>query len=82
MTDDEFNVLDELYFVISFDQLLDQVDYDELQLLEILKKLQSQGWVRCHKTVDEEWEISDLTNQQLKHSYFLATKTGLLAHNS
>ena len=82
MTDNEFNLLDELYFVHSFAHLQKELSYDDVVLIETLKVLETQGWVKFLKDVDEGWDHSDLTDDQFRQSYFLATKKGLLAHNS
>ncbi|MFY0600463.1 MAG: hypothetical protein JXR03_12395 [Cyclobacteriaceae bacterium] len=82
MSDDEFNVLDELYFVQSFDELIALSSYAEAPLLEVLKSLQKQDWIKILKDVDDEWPEANLTDDQIRSSFFLATKKGLLAHNS
>lgn len=83
MTDDEFDVLDELYFVTSFEQLKGATELAPGQLIQILESIYHKGWVKIMKTVDEEvpHDQLDLPNMADKY-YFLATKDGLLAHNS
>ena len=83
MTDEEFDVLDELYFVIRFDDLLEATEKDADELIKILKSLFSKGWIKVLKTVDDEVPDSeiDMDNSSSEY-YFLATKKGLLAHNS
>jgi hypothetical protein len=82
MKDEEFDVLDELYFVQSFDFLMKETALNAEKLASTLKSLIQKGWVKCfndrpalepihEKSLEEKWE-----------SYFyLATKEGLLAHN-
>lgn len=82
MTDDEFNVLDELYFVQSFRELVELSGYQESELISVLISLQKKGYVKFLKDVDEEWSVNTLKHDQFLDSYFLATKKGLLAHNS
>lgn len=83
MTDDEFNVLDELYFVRSYAELKELVSYSDDALIPILKSLHHQAWIKFLINVDEEWSPDqDLSDQQFLELYFLATKKGLLAHNS
>ena len=82
MTDLEFDVLDELYFVIAFEALLEATELEEHELYTCLIELVSKGWVKCFKDMDEELPHSevDLSRNYKNYSY-LATKKGLLAHN-
>ncbi|MFT6866108.1 MAG: DNA-binding MarR family transcriptional regulator [Cyclobacteriaceae bacterium] len=83
MTDDEFNVLDELYFVRSYTELKGLVSYADEALIPILKSLNEKDWIKFLINMDDEWAANlELTDQQFIESYFLATKKGLLAHNS
>jgi hypothetical protein len=82
MTDNEFDVLDELYFVTSYNDLLKQLDFSDDLLITTLNMLKDKGWVKFLKDIDQEWNITELTIDQIKQSYFLASKSGLLAHNS
>lgn len=82
MTDYEFDILDELYFVHSFAHLQKELDYTDEVLIATLKSMEIKGWVRFLKDVDEEWQQNDITFNEFTKSYFLATKNGLLAHNS
>ncbi len=83
MSDTEFDVLDELYFVQSFKALHGQLKISEDALKETLAELIRQGWVKILQSQDEE--ISpDEANFDVHYAnyYYLATKAGLLAHNS
>lgn len=83
MTDKEFDVLDELYFLTSFDDLFKSCNLNQTELKQILISLLDKGWVKCFKNKDEEvpeQEI-DLENSFQQYNY-LATKSGLFAHNS
>lgn len=82
MTDDEFNVLDELYFVQSFEELVKLSGYDPDQLVPIISSLFDQGYIKIFKNMDDEWTVEELTKECYPISFFLATKKGLLAHNS
>ncbi|WP_226388883.1 hypothetical protein [Penaeicola halotolerans] len=82
MTDEEFDVLDELYFVQSFEYLLGQLDFTPSSLLEILAKLFDKGWVKCFSSMNEEIFDKDIDIKAKGATYYyLATKAGLLAHN-
>lgn len=83
MSDSEFDVLDELYFVQSFDNLQGLCDLDTDELVKTLSSLFEKKWIKVLKTVDEE-EIPDkvLLKTEYRKYFYLATKKGLLAHNS
>ena len=83
MTDLEFEVLDELYFVISFDELQTKLSLEEPQLKRCLRQLYEIGYVKCFSNVSDEIpndEIDFENNYRIYH--YLATKDGLFAHNS
>ena len=81
MSEDEFLVLDELYFVISYDELRGNLEMDESRLLQTLKSIYSKGWLRCYNEQGEQLddEIIDLDSSYANYHY-LATKAGLKAH--
>lgn len=83
MSDLEFDVLDELYFVQPFSYLQDELELDEEDLKQTLKLLLSKSWIKCFKnTTDEVLTIEELDfENQYKKYYYLASKKGLLAHN-
>ncbi len=80
MDDAEYDLLDELYFVISYDELEANVDLSEEQILKTLTSLASKGWVRVYENSDKELDDFDLISN-FKSYYYLASKQGLLAHN-
>lgn len=82
MTDLEFDLLDELYFVTPFSELQKSLSLRTSELKEILQTMISKGWVKCFKTVSEEqvFDVSDYA-QHFSDYHYLATKAGLLAHN-
>lgn len=83
MTDSEFELLDALYFTVSFDCLIKEFDFSEEVLVNELIALIQKAWVKCLDKVSEE-EIVDI--MEIKRNFnaynFLASKEGLLAHNS
>lgn len=82
MTDNEFDVLDELYFVQPFNAILEETQLAESELKEVLSGLLNKGWVKCFGDRQAEMPIapSDLEND-LTSYFYLATKEGLLVHN-
>ncbi|PWJ42371.1 transporter [Sediminitomix flava] len=83
MTDLEFDVLDELYFVCSYSQLKAAVEVQDEDLKNVLIELYSKKWISCYSDVDQEIDESkvDLENECDTYLY-LATKKGLFKHNS
>lgn len=82
MSDEEFDVMDELYFVQPFSHLIAELDLEEQEMVAVLAKLVRKGWVRCLKGMDDEVpdEALDLETEYANY-FYLATKQGLLAHN-
>lgn len=83
MTNLEFEILDELYFVSDFEALMKSVSVDESVLKDELEALLQKGWVKLlEKKSDNEISSLDSYNNNYKNYNYLATKEGLLAHNS
>lgn len=82
MSDAEFDVMDELYFVQPFNYLIEELEMPTLDLKEVLKSLIEKGWVKClYNMNDEVFEDKLDIENEFKDYYYLATKPGLLAHN-
>jgi hypothetical protein len=82
MTDEEFDVLDELYFVQSFDFLKEETDMQAEKLISILKSLIQKGWVKCFSDRPALYPIDEkFLGEDWLAYFYLATKEGLLAHN-
>ena len=84
MTDQEFDVLDELYFVISFQDLTRNLSWPAEELLPVLKELVKNEMVKCiDPQTEEEVELSaPQLDKQYNKILFLASKKGLMEHNS
>lgn len=83
MTDEEFDVLDELYFVQSYKQLADLTGKSASELIPVLRDTYKKGWIKVMSNVDDELSEDEIDFQNHAESYYyLATKKGLLAHNS
>ena len=82
MTDLEYDVLDELYFVIPFAQLRDTLELEEAELRDVLRELLRKDWIKCFRSQTEELSAdeTDFAHQYKKY-FYLATKAGLLAHH-
>ena len=82
MTDLEYDVLDELYFVTAFEELQKTLSMDEASLQTVLKDLIGKGWVKVLEEGSVDLTPVEAQNiSELKGLYFLATKAGLLVHN-
>jgi hypothetical protein len=82
MSDEEFDLIDELYFVQSYDYLKKELDWEDEKLLFILQKLVDKEWINCFSSPDEEvFDDLDILNKG-KTYFYLASKKGLLEHNA
>lgn len=84
MTEIEFDIIDELYFVTAFEELSRQLNLPEAELGRYLQALVGQGYVKCFFP-DPDTEIAYEAGafaQNYRRYFYLATKAGLVAHNS
>jgi hypothetical protein len=82
MSDREFDLLDELYFVQEYAFLQDSLGWEDHLLMETLTSLYVKGMIKCLSAPDEErFDQVDIFNEG-KSLFFLATKKGLMAHNT
>lgn len=82
MTEEEFDVLDELYFLQPYNYLQDTFDYSPERLKAILQGLVHKNWVRVYRNATDELEAEELNLAQSAEKYlYLASKEGLLVHN-
>lgn len=82
MTEREFDLMDELYFVISIQELISKLGWERQEIETELNNLIEKNWVKliCKNSKLEEKEVHNPIEFS-KYEY-LATKKGLLAHNS
>jgi len=84
MTSTQDDILDELYFVTSFQDLKASLNLPDETLCQELKKLLALEFVKSFFP-DPDSEIAfspENFDQDYKRYFYLATKKGLLAHNS
>ena len=82
MTNEEFEVLDELYFVHDYDHVKNELGWEDADLKQVLSLLLKKGWVKCFRTVHEELVPEEVEfEENYKQYYYLASKAGLFAHN-
>lgn len=82
MNDEEFDLMDELYFVQPYSYLLEILDWEDELLLSTLQYLFSQGYIKCLDDPDRERFGAVDIMKEGTGLYFLATKNGLMAHNT
>jgi len=84
VTDPEFNLLDELYFVTPFRTLLQKTGLPAPELEEQLRTLLEQGLIRSYWP-DPDTELAYETTSFgaiARDASYLASKEGLLQHNT
>jgi hypothetical protein len=83
MTDNEYDLLEELYFIQSFQDIQLSLGWPEYQLIAQLHNLWMKGWMRCVALLDGD---EPPTNPDILHHatlyHYVASKEGLKAHNS
>ncbi|MDX5480375.1 MAG: hypothetical protein LPK07_01700 [Hymenobacteraceae bacterium] len=84
MSDNEFDILDELYFVQSYPDLKCTLSLSDEELCAALQNLIGQGYVRIlYPDQDTAHDYDAATFSKNCHNYYyLATKAGLIVHNS
>ena len=83
MTDIEFELIDSLYFVQTFDFLCKEMELNENDLRALLIETVQKDWVKVmDKESDEEILSPEIWTANCSDYYYLATKKGLFAHNS
>ncbi|QHL86648.1 hypothetical protein GU926_04010 [Nibribacter ruber] len=84
MTDSEFDLLDELYFVTPYNELRQQINLPEQEFEQTLLQLIGNGYVKV-LFPDQDTEVpfeAEHFAAYREQYYLLATKAGLLAHNT
>ena len=82
MTDQQFTLLDELYFIQNVQSLQTELGWAKDEVIKILLQLFENGWLKVVR-LDDEIEISkEELAQQINQYGFIASKKGLFAHNS
>ncbi|HAH36827.1 MAG TPA: hypothetical protein DEQ87_18325 [Algoriphagus sp.] len=82
MSEEEFDLLDELYFVQPFSYLQESTSWEDELILKTLQSLYQKGYIKCLSAPDEErFDKVDVMKEGSELLY-LATKEGLMAHNA
>lgn len=82
MSDQEFETLDELYFIQAFEDLLSLTGLPEDGLRKVLQQMLEKGWVRIYQPADTEIPYDNIRfGENYRNYYYIASKAGLMAHN-
>jgi len=82
MSEEEFELMDELYFVQSFGYLKEVLNWEDEELLSTLQGLYKKELIKCLSGPDEEIFGPANIPEKGKFYYYLATKKGLMEHNT
>lgn len=82
MTDSEFDLLDELYFVIHFDEVFKKLNWEKDVLIKELFNLLEKKWIKILNPKSMLEITTPPDTKEYAQCCFLATKKGLMAHNS
>ncbi|MEP2023155.1 MAG: hypothetical protein ABJH98_06105 [Reichenbachiella sp.] len=83
MSDLEFDILDELYFLIHYNDLKETLGLSDEDLKPILAKMVKKNWLRCYDEPDVELDAASIDIEiNFRKYYYLASKEGLKAHTS
>ncbi|PRY87653.1 hypothetical protein [Mongoliibacter ruber] len=82
MTEEEFDLLDELYFVQHYSYLKETLAWEDSKLLETLSSLHQKTYIKCLTAPDAEIFDQVDFQEKGKELYYLATKKGLMEHNA
>jgi hypothetical protein len=82
MSEAEYDIMDQLYFVTSYGDIKDFSGVNEPVIIAVLWKFIKIGWVKCFDGPEKEVELTeDDFNTNFEKYHYLASKQGLLAHN-
>ena len=82
MTDEEFDLLDELYFVQHYTYLKETLAWEDELLLATLQSLYEKGFIKCLSEPDSEIFDQVDFSKEGNNLFYLATKKGLMEHNT
>ncbi|QCR22422.1 hypothetical protein [Pontibacter sp. SGAir0037] len=84
MTEVEFDILDELYFVASYSDLRGTLSLSDEELCAGLNSLLEKGYIKIlypDQDTEHAYDAASFS-KHCQQYYFLATKAGLVVHNS
>ena len=82
MTDTEYDIINEIYFVTPYDDLKGATGFDDEEIKVNLVNLIAKGLVKVYQSMDEELAPENTDLEGCYKSYFyLVSKKGLFEHN-
>ena len=82
-TDNYYSIIDELYFIETFDKLKTETNIEENILKQCLWELISNDYVKIMHNYDEEISVAiEEFEEKFKIFHYIASKKGLKWHNS
>ena len=82
MTEAEYDIMDQLYFVTSFEDVKELSGVDENVMTGVLWDFINCGWIKCYDGPENEIVVAeDDFKVNFAKYHYLASKQGLLAHN-
>ena len=82
MTDEEYEIIDQLYFVVGYAELAGTATLQPVVIRQVLWDIIEKGWVKCLSGPETEiWPDEDEFARNYSNYYYLATKKGLFKHN-
>ncbi|HET8860436.1 hypothetical protein [Marivirga sp.] len=82
MNEQEIDLLDELYFVQSYDEVKSALGWQDSNLQKYLFSLYKKEYIKLLINHDEEYAgVKNIKQIPWNSLYFLATKKGLMEHN-
>lgn len=82
LSDQEYELMDELYFVQPFGYLKETLGWEDAVLLTTLQGLYKRHLIKCLHEPDQEIFDGAQISEMGKSYYYLATKEGLMVHNT
>lgn len=82
MSETEFELLDELYFVQHYSYLKETLKWENERILDTLNSLYDQGLIKCLRSPDDEIFGKVNFKEEGDSLFYLATKKGLMVHNT
>jgi len=79
-----YELMDELYFVISFSDLAVQSELSRLELTSLLEQLAEAQWIdqlRFNSEIGDYEKLRNFDKSSCENDAYLASKRGLLNHN-
>ena len=84
LNDIQFQILDSVYFVESFEHVLEEAEQPRPVVVDELRTMIDRGWIQVMEFSEEKGDYlrtQYFDTDHLENYHFLATKDGLLKHN-